>query len=128
MSSGKFQEFWGNFVTVVIDMFYTATRILAAPKILSSPTPENRTLPDRFWRPVCAQRGWIEAVYCHAQDIVSCEGDFLDSLQDATLLSVGHGIETASGSENVLSTPLAATLAEPVQTLREGIERTPRGT
>jgi hypothetical protein len=74
MSSVKFQEFWGIFVTVVIDI----CEVSGCPaKIdLSSPTPENRTLPDRFWRPVCAQRGWIGAVYPlsnlgfpHAQEV-----------------------------------------------------------
>jgi hypothetical protein len=69
LSSVKFQEFWGNFVTVVIDIYEYADKFLAAPKNLSSPTPENRTLPDRFWRPVCAQRGWIGAVLHHAQDV-----------------------------------------------------------
>ena len=69
MSSVKFQEFWGNFVTVVIAYFIVADQDLARQKNLSSPTPENRTLPDRFWRPVCAQRGWIRAVLHHAQDV-----------------------------------------------------------
>ena len=57
MSMENSRKFWGNIVMVVIDIFYRPGRILPGSKILSSATPRNRTLRDKGWNLVCAQRG-----------------------------------------------------------------------
>ena len=55
MSIGNSREFWGNFLMLVIDN----VKKTGCPAFLdlSSATPKNRTLHDKGWNLVCAQRG-----------------------------------------------------------------------
>ena len=58
-------------------------------RAVSSPSPENRTLPDRFWRPVCAQRGWMMG------SLNSCPG--IHSSPFGSLSQEGFGLDTPAG-------------------------------
>ena len=125
-----------DFLIVVVNvrLFRLPGRVT---KICQAPPQGIEPCATRVGISSAPSAGDLQAVLHHAQDGFPHnrlsewklrEGDFLDRLQDATLLRIGDRIKTASGCCNVLSTTLTTALAEPVQTLRESIERTPGGT
>ena len=126
---GKFQEILGIFLNVRNCYIYCQGTGSCPPKKICQAPPQGiEPCATRVGISSAPSAGDLQAVLHHAQDVGLLDpSDSLDCRENLTLLCIGHRIETASSSKDVLLTAITATLAEPVKPLRESIERAPGG-